>query len=109
RLEMLFDFAYQIECYVPAPKRKYGYFVLPILYGDEMVGRLDPKADRKSGTLFIRKLWMEPKKVEIEPLGAALAVSLRELADFNDCREIVIEWSEVPALQEVIEKNLRSH
>lgn len=109
RLEMLFDFAYQIECYVPGPKRKYGYFVLPILYGDEMVGRLDPKADRKSRTLFIRKLWMEPQKIEIEPLGAALAVSLRELANFNDCREIVIEWSEVPALQEVIEKNLRSH
>ncbi|MFK7923307.1 MAG: winged helix-turn-helix domain-containing protein [Bacteroidia bacterium] len=106
RLEMLFGFRYQIECYVPSPKRKYGYFVLPILFGDQMVGRLDPKADRNKGILHIRKLWIEPWFEDLESLAPSLAVSLRELADFNGCKSIQIEWSEVPALQEIIKKLL---
>jgi len=60
RLKNLFDFDYALECYVPAAKRKSGYFVLPILYGDRFVGRLDPKADRKNKTLIIRTILMEP-------------------------------------------------
>lgn len=106
RLEMLFDFRYQIECYVPGPKRKYGYFVLPILFGDQLVGRLDPKADRNKGVLYVRKLWIESWFDDYDALAPSLAVSLRELADFNACKDIQIEWSEVPALQEAIKKLL---
>ena len=58
-LRRLFAFDYVWEVYVPAPKRRHGYDTLPILYGDRLVGRLDPKADRKSGTLAILGLWWE--------------------------------------------------
>ena len=49
RLQQLFGFHYQIECYVPAAKRQYGYFCLPILWGERFVGRVDPKAHRSTG------------------------------------------------------------
>ena len=54
RLIDLFGFDYQIECYVPEPKRKYGYFCLPLLLGSEFVGRVDAKAHRATGTLEIK-------------------------------------------------------
>jgi uncharacterized protein YcaQ len=61
RLKTLFDFDYVIECYVPAPKRKFGYYVLPVLYGDKFIGRIDAKADRAAGSFNILKLYWEDK------------------------------------------------
>ena len=60
-LKTFFDgFDYTIECYLPAAKRTYGYFVLPILWGDRFVARLDSKADRKPKTFIIKRLLFEP-------------------------------------------------
>lgn len=59
RLAELFDFHYQIECYVPAAKRQYGYFSLPLLWGSQFVGRMDAKIERKTKILHIQNLHLE--------------------------------------------------
>jgi len=60
RLERFFNFEYRIEIYVPEPKRRYGYYVFPVLYGDEFVGRVDLKADRARGVLHAKSVHFEP-------------------------------------------------
>jgi uncharacterized protein YcaQ len=60
RAERLWDFFYRIEIYVPAAKREYGYYVLPILHGDRLIGRLDPIHDKKAGVLRINAVYAEP-------------------------------------------------
>jgi uncharacterized protein len=59
RAGRLFNFSYRIEVFVPEPKRQYGYYVFPLLEGDRMIGRIDMKADRKAGTLDVRRIWLE--------------------------------------------------
>ena len=85
RTKALFDFDYQLECYLPAEKRKYGYFSLPVLWGDLLVGRLDAKADRKAKVLIVKHLVLEDEKTITEPFVLALADSIQQLARINHC------------------------
>jgi len=93
RVKLLFNFDYTMECYVPASKRKYGYYVMPILWGTELVGRFDPKADRKNNTLVINNLVFEPGFNNFEDFLPALAAKLWDLARFNDCEKIELKKS----------------
>ena len=90
RLMDLFGFHYRIECYTPASKRRYGYFTLPILWNGRVIGRLDPKAERKSQTFLVRNLVFEPGFKEYDALMPALAGALHRFAAFNGCEEIRI-------------------
>jgi uncharacterized protein YcaQ len=81
RAERLFGFHYRIEIYVPEPKRQYGYYVLPFLLGDELVGRVDLKADRKAGQLLVQGSYGEPG-INERYVAAELAEELQLMADW---------------------------
>ncbi len=78
RAERIFGFRYRIEIYVPKPKRQYGYYVLPFLLGDELVGRVDLKADRANRTLLVQSAWAEPG-VSVGDVARELAAELASM------------------------------
>jgi uncharacterized protein YcaQ len=82
RLQEKFGFEYLLECYVPQAKRVYGYFTLPILLGDEFIGRLDAKAHRKQQILDINNAWFErtPHDASLNTLSDALITFADSLA-----------------------------
>ena len=88
RLNTLFNYDYKIECYVAAPKRVYGYFCLPILSGDDFVGRVDCKAHRAQKRFEVISLHLEDQALDNQQLFSALTVELQRLADFNGCQEL---------------------
>ena len=81
----IFDFDYQIECYLPQPKRQFGYFCLPILYRHRFVGRIDCKAHRKQKRLEVKSIHIE-HKID-DDFGEALDIAIRSFAAFNGCNE----------------------
>lgn len=91
RIKQLFDFDYLLECYVPAARRIYGYFTLPILWREQLVGRLDPKADRRQKTLIIRNLVFEPDFEAFDEFLPTFAEKSRDLARFNRCEKVEVE------------------
>jgi uncharacterized protein YcaQ len=83
RAEALWDFRYRLEMYVPKAKREYGYYVLPILRGDDVVGRIEPVFDRKAGVLRVLGVWWEPGAKEV-----SLDAPLKRLARFVGAESI---------------------
>ena len=87
-IEAVWDYKYSWEIYTPAEKRKYGYYVLPMVYGRNLVGRIEAVADRKSGILGVRNVWYEPGVRETKKLTHALDMSINRLARFNNCGQV---------------------
>lgn len=88
RMQELFDFDYQIECYVPETKRKYGYFSLPVIWEGKLVARMDCKADRKTSTLHIKHLALEPTLKKEDEFANALHKELSLFLEFNACKKV---------------------
>ncbi len=85
RLKALFQFDYQIECYVPAVKRQYGYFSLPLLYRGEFIGRMDCKAHRKTRHLEIKLLHFEQHDFDEDLIITAFVDAITQFCDFQEC------------------------
>ncbi len=89
RLEELFGFRYTVECYVPSAKRLFGYFSLPLLYGNEFVGQVDLKADRKAKVLLVKNLsWLGKPSEQVQK---AFKDKLTGFAEFNSCNQVVFQ------------------
>ena len=89
RTERLFDFRFRIEIYVPRAQREYGYYVLPILHGDRLIGRLDPVLDRRRKSLTINAVYAEPAAPQTAETGAAVAGAVADLAAWIGATEVV--------------------
>ena len=93
RQQRLFGFDYKLECYLPANKRRYGYFSLPVLWGERFVGRLDAKADRKNDVFILRHMSFEDvaAELDLEALWTPLSAKVRDLAAFANCAHVSLE------------------
>jgi uncharacterized protein YcaQ len=90
RARRLFGFDYRFEAFVPGPKRHYGYYVLPILEGDKLVGRLDPKFERREGLLNILKVYWEPGVRVTRKRQKSLERAVEDLARFIGAKQIAL-------------------
>lgn len=95
RTLQFFNFDYRIEIYTPKARRRYGYYVLPILHGERLIGRLDPEMDRAAGRLTIHAVHAEPGAPR--DAGPAVARAVQSLADFVGAREVNYNRANIPA------------
>lgn len=90
RVAAMFGFDYRIEVYVPAPKRIWGYYVLPILHRGRLVGRVDAKAHRAEGRFEVRALYLEDGVVDDDALAEAVARAISDCAEWHGTPEVAI-------------------
>jgi uncharacterized protein YcaQ len=107
RTRALFDFEHLWEVYKPAERRRWGYYTMPILYGDRLVGRLDPKLDRKAGTLRLNGFWLEAETTGDDPAFAeALSRGLDRFARFHSARRLDLSAVRPESLRERVRASL---
>jgi uncharacterized protein YcaQ len=100
RAKPLFGFDYVWEVYKPVEKRRFGYYVLPILWGDRLVGRFDPKLDRTTDTLVLNGLWLEdPALAKDEAFGEALGAGMDRFVRFLGARRLDVAAVPQPGLR----------
>ncbi len=104
----MFDFEYTWEVYTPAHKRRWGYYVLPILYGDDLVARLDPKLDRSTMTLEIKGFWHEDDApVKSADFANALAKGLTRFAKFVEAKKVDVSAIKPVGLRSYVKRVMR--
>jgi uncharacterized protein YcaQ len=91
RTVQLFGFRYRLEMYVPVADREFGYYVLPILHGDRLIGRVDPLMERKTGVLRLKGLWAEPDAPDDRATVEAISTVIQELATFLAATDVRLE------------------
>jgi uncharacterized protein YcaQ len=100
RTEEVFNFHFRFEVYIPKPQRKYGCYVMPILHGDNLIGRIDPIMDRKQKKLMINAVYTEPDAPKSKDTAEGVATAIEELGQFLGAEEITYgrlkppEWKE---------------
>jgi hypothetical protein len=104
----LFEFDYRIECYTPEPKRKYGYYVLPILDRGALVGRLDAKAHRADGRFEVKALVLEPGVEVSTALSERVAGAIAACARWHETPEVVLRKSAPAKFGAAVKRALRS-
>ena len=104
RILELFGFDYTLECYVPASKRKFGYFALPVLWDGKLVARMDCKADRKKSHMHIHYLALESGLEKTEAFALALSEELVPFLKFNECTSLTIHRSNPPFFKHELER-----
>ncbi len=90
RIKQFFDFDFRLECYTPKEKRQYGYFCLPILFGDIFIGRVDCKAHRKEKQFELIHLHIENANIDIELWIESFIESVKRFAAFNGCQSLTL-------------------
>jgi uncharacterized protein len=98
RVRIMFSFDYNIECYTPAAKRRYGYFTLPVLHRGQLIGRVDAKAHRKNGIFEVIKLHLEPGVRIDEVLIRDVREALERCAAWHKTPQVVVRWTDPPEL-----------
>lgn len=106
RDESLWGFNQLLECYKRAEDRVYGYFCFPILYKDRLVGRFDPKLDRKSGVLHLKAIYLEPGIEPDDELVTGVAAALGDFLSWHEAKDIQIEKSDPAAFGEKLKSAL---
>jgi hypothetical protein len=99
RAKLLFDFDYVWEVYKPVHQRRWGYYTLPILYGDDLVARLDPKLDRQTMTLHILGFWLEDDAPKDEAFANALGRGLARFAAMAGAQKVDVRGIKPKKLQ----------
>lgn len=92
-IQALFGFDYKWEIYTPADKRRYGHYVLPVIYGDRFIGRIEASADTKKQTLLVKNIWFEPDVKRTKRMDEAIDAAIRRFSLFNQCKDIIMEKS----------------
>ena len=90
RAEQLFDFSYRLECYTPALKRQYGYFVLPLLHRGQLVGRMDAKMHRQTGILEVISLWLQEGIKPTTTLQKGLRQAITDFANWQQATRVTL-------------------
>jgi uncharacterized protein YcaQ len=104
RARAVFGFDYRLECYTPAPKRRYGYFALPILRRGELVGRLDAKAHRREGVFEVKSIYLEKSTVACDELISDVAGAIQECAGWHKTPVVTVRESGQPGVTQWLAK-----